>query len=264
MARDGARAAAGILVGSDHIAERLREAVDEPEVNAKVRLGPPGVDTELFAAIPREDGPAAPARPGRGAGARARMPADDESSWSRDRAEAAAAVAVACRDRRAAGRLRGQADRLEGGRPTGGRVAARPRPPSGRAAHPVRLRRLPRGHREPDHRLAEGDIEGSQGDRAPRAAHSRAGRRSRSSTSRRSWPTRRRTTPRLAGRRPGRSARAAASSTRRSGDSCRLATRWSSLRPTRRLSGWSPPRLRRPESCRFRRRIRARSRSAGR
>ena len=57
MARDGARAARGILVGSDHIAERLREAVDEPEVNAKVRLGPPGVDTELFAAIAREDGP---------------------------------------------------------------------------------------------------------------------------------------------------------------------------------------------------------------
>jgi glycosyltransferase involved in cell wall biosynthesis len=57
MARQGARAATGILVGSEHIAERLREAVDEPEVNAKVRLGPPGVDTELFRAIPREDGP---------------------------------------------------------------------------------------------------------------------------------------------------------------------------------------------------------------
>jgi glycosyltransferase involved in cell wall biosynthesis len=91
MARDGARAARGILVGSDHIAERLRETVDEPEVNAKVRLGPPGVDTDLFAAIPREDGPA-----------RLRDLADDlehgkdaaaaESSWSRDRNEAAGAV----------------------------------------------------------------------------------------------------------------------------------------------------------------------------
>ncbi|MDX6587929.1 MAG: hypothetical protein QOI31_2402 [Solirubrobacterales bacterium] len=92
MARDGARAARGILVGSDHIAKRLREAVDEPEVNAKVRLGPPGVDTELFAAIAREDAPE-----------RLRDLADDleqgkdaeaegESSWDRDRAEAAAAV----------------------------------------------------------------------------------------------------------------------------------------------------------------------------
>ncbi len=45
-------------MGSQHIADRLREAVDEPEVNAKVALGPPGVDTELFEAIPREDGPA--------------------------------------------------------------------------------------------------------------------------------------------------------------------------------------------------------------
>ena len=91
MARDGARAARGILVGSGHIAERLREAVDEPEVNAKVRLGPPGVDTELFAAIPREDGPERlrdlAERPGEGEDAEA-----DESSWSRDRAEAAAAV----------------------------------------------------------------------------------------------------------------------------------------------------------------------------
>jgi glycosyltransferase involved in cell wall biosynthesis len=60
-------------------------------VNAKVRPGPPGVDTELFAAIPREDGPA-----------RLRGLADEleggkdaeaeESSWSRDRAEGAAAV----------------------------------------------------------------------------------------------------------------------------------------------------------------------------
>lgn len=42
----------GILVGSSHIAERLREAVDDPDTNAKVRLGPPGVDTDLFAPIP--------------------------------------------------------------------------------------------------------------------------------------------------------------------------------------------------------------------
>ncbi|MGH2952150.1 MAG: glycosyltransferase family 4 protein [Solirubrobacterales bacterium] len=48
-AGEGARAANGILVGSGHIAARLREAVPDPAVQAKVRLGPPGVDTELFA-----------------------------------------------------------------------------------------------------------------------------------------------------------------------------------------------------------------------
>ncbi len=92
MASEGARAATGILVGSDHIAERLREAVDEPDVNSKVRLGPPGVDTNLFAAIPRDDGPR-----------RLRELAveltdaelgstDPVSSWTRDNAEAADAV----------------------------------------------------------------------------------------------------------------------------------------------------------------------------
>ncbi|MEJ7876677.1 MAG: glycosyltransferase family 4 protein [Solirubrobacterales bacterium] len=91
MARDGARAAAGILVGSDHIAERLREAVDEPEVNRKVALGPPGVDTELFEAIARDEGPE-----------RLRELAEDleaaddtagaDSSWARDPREAAVAV----------------------------------------------------------------------------------------------------------------------------------------------------------------------------
>ncbi|MDQ3729045.1 MAG: glycosyltransferase [Actinomycetota bacterium] len=91
MARDGARAAAGILVGSDHIAERLREAVDEPEVNQKVALGPPGVDTDLFEAIARDDGPG-----------RLRELAEDleaadadagaDSSWERDPLEAAEAV----------------------------------------------------------------------------------------------------------------------------------------------------------------------------
>ncbi len=92
MARDGARAATGILVGSDHIAERLREAVDEPEVNAKVRLGPPGVDTELFAAIAREDGPARLEDLATELEKAGEGDEDDESSWARDPSEAAGAV----------------------------------------------------------------------------------------------------------------------------------------------------------------------------
>ena len=51
-AREAAENAAGILVGSGHIADRLRQAVDEPPINAKVRLGPPGVDTDLFSPTP--------------------------------------------------------------------------------------------------------------------------------------------------------------------------------------------------------------------
>jgi glycosyltransferase involved in cell wall biosynthesis len=92
MARDGARAATGILVGSDHIAERLREAVDEPEVNAKVRLGPPGVDTELFAAIAREDGPARLRDLADELESGKDAPSAEDSSWARDRSEAVTAV----------------------------------------------------------------------------------------------------------------------------------------------------------------------------
>jgi glycosyltransferase involved in cell wall biosynthesis len=81
-AREAAEGAAGILVGSGHIAARLRRAVDEPAVNARVRLGPPGVDTELFA-------------PGGGRGAAVRPDASGGggSAWDRDSDAAAAAVA---------------------------------------------------------------------------------------------------------------------------------------------------------------------------
>ena len=51
-AQEACDGAAGILVGSGHIAARLRQAVDDPSTNAKVRLGPPGVDVDLFAPLP--------------------------------------------------------------------------------------------------------------------------------------------------------------------------------------------------------------------
>jgi glycosyltransferase involved in cell wall biosynthesis len=56
-AREAVASANGILVGSGHVAERLRQAVDDPETMAKVRLGPPGVDTELFAPVAPKDRP---------------------------------------------------------------------------------------------------------------------------------------------------------------------------------------------------------------
>ena len=55
FAREAVAGANGILVGSGHIEERLRLAVDDPETNAKVRLGPPGVDTELFRPMAAEE-----------------------------------------------------------------------------------------------------------------------------------------------------------------------------------------------------------------
>jgi glycosyltransferase involved in cell wall biosynthesis len=47
-AREGVDAAAGVLVGSRHTAESLWEAIGDPDLPTRTRLGPPGVDTELF------------------------------------------------------------------------------------------------------------------------------------------------------------------------------------------------------------------------
>jgi glycosyltransferase involved in cell wall biosynthesis len=48
-AREGMEAAAGVLVGSGHTAESLWAALaDLPDLPAKTRLGPPGVDVEEF------------------------------------------------------------------------------------------------------------------------------------------------------------------------------------------------------------------------
>jgi glycosyltransferase involved in cell wall biosynthesis len=48
FAREGIDAAAGVLVGSRHTAESLWEAIGDPDLPSRTRLGPPGVDTELF------------------------------------------------------------------------------------------------------------------------------------------------------------------------------------------------------------------------
>ncbi len=48
-AREGMEAAAGVLVGSGHTARSLWEALaDLPDLEAKTRLGPPGVDVDEF------------------------------------------------------------------------------------------------------------------------------------------------------------------------------------------------------------------------
>ena len=48
-AREGILGAQTVLVGSGHIAARLYSTIDEPELKSRVRLGPPGVNVEIFA-----------------------------------------------------------------------------------------------------------------------------------------------------------------------------------------------------------------------
>jgi glycosyltransferase involved in cell wall biosynthesis len=55
-AREGLARARGILVGSRHTAESLFSTLADPSLPERTRLGPPGVDVELFA--PRERAPA--------------------------------------------------------------------------------------------------------------------------------------------------------------------------------------------------------------
>jgi glycosyltransferase involved in cell wall biosynthesis len=52
-AREGLEPARAILVGSRHTADGLWEVLDDPAVQEKTRLGPPGVDADEF--VPRAD-----------------------------------------------------------------------------------------------------------------------------------------------------------------------------------------------------------------
>jgi len=101
LAREGLDGARGILVGSRHTAESLWEALADPRVPERTRLGPPGVDVERFA--PRDPvaaGAGVAALVERlGAGAALQAPS---SAFARD--ERAAAHAL--------GRLEPQRDRL--------------------------------------------------------------------------------------------------------------------------------------------------------
>jgi glycosyltransferase involved in cell wall biosynthesis len=52
-AREGLEPAEAILVGSLHTANSLWGALKDPAIEARTRLGPPGVDVELFKPLPR-------------------------------------------------------------------------------------------------------------------------------------------------------------------------------------------------------------------
>ena len=82
-AQEACDGAAGILVGSGHIAARLRQAVDDPATNAKVRLGPPGCRHAPVRADPALGAARWPSRRSRPACASStRRPAG--RSWDRD------------------------------------------------------------------------------------------------------------------------------------------------------------------------------------
>jgi len=90
-AREGLAGARGVLVGSRHTGESLWAALDEPGLEAKTRLGPPGVEVTRFA--PRERAEAAAGL----AALRDRLAAspdgsDAGSSFARSTAEAAEAL----------------------------------------------------------------------------------------------------------------------------------------------------------------------------
>jgi len=87
-AREGLAPARGVLVGSRHTAESLWEAMGDPELPDRTRLGPPGVDVEQFRPMPD-----ARARVAALAGELDHEPPSAvESAFSRDPREAAAAL----------------------------------------------------------------------------------------------------------------------------------------------------------------------------
>jgi glycosyltransferase involved in cell wall biosynthesis len=87
-AREGIDAASGVLVGSRHTAESLWETIGDPGLPARTRLGPPGVDTELFRPLARE------ARAGRLAELAVRVAAEKEGGGAFARDTRAAADAI--------------------------------------------------------------------------------------------------------------------------------------------------------------------------
>ena len=90
-AREGIVAGSGVLVGSRHTAESLWDALGDPGLPARTRLGPPGVDTELFAPRPPAEALAA-LRALAGALGQESGEAVAAGAWGRDPSRAADAL----------------------------------------------------------------------------------------------------------------------------------------------------------------------------
>jgi glycosyltransferase involved in cell wall biosynthesis len=91
-AREGIASAKGVLVGSRHTAMSLWQALDDQELAARTRLGPPGVDVESFG--PRDPAPAAAGLERLAASLRAQQPraAGGANAFDRDSGLAAEAI----------------------------------------------------------------------------------------------------------------------------------------------------------------------------
>ncbi len=83
-AREGLARAQTVLVGSRHTAESLWEAMDDPSLPGRTRLGPPGVEVELFRPRPRPEAAAAVRRLARGLQDAEPEAGDPASSFARD------------------------------------------------------------------------------------------------------------------------------------------------------------------------------------
>lgn len=93
-AQEGIARANGVLVGSRHVARSLWEALDDPQLPARTRLGPPGVDGSAFRPLPPEQATESLrglAEQLRGLAAAGSV-APDDSVFARDETGAAAAV----------------------------------------------------------------------------------------------------------------------------------------------------------------------------
>jgi glycosyltransferase involved in cell wall biosynthesis len=81
-ALEGLAGANGVLVGSRHTAESLWEVTGDPELPARTRLGPPGVDVHSFRPRRREEARAGLAR------LADRIAAGEEAAWGGERGAA--------------------------------------------------------------------------------------------------------------------------------------------------------------------------------
>ncbi len=92
-AREGTNAAAGILAGSSHTARALFEVVPDPELRARTRLGPPGVDVHRFRPHPEPEALAdLSALASRLAAERPQDPEESDDSFGRDGPAVASAL----------------------------------------------------------------------------------------------------------------------------------------------------------------------------
>jgi glycosyltransferase involved in cell wall biosynthesis len=99
FAREGLAAARAVLVGSQHTARSLWAALADPQLPARTRLGPPGVDVHSFrparaedAATALQEGAAALASRLRAAAARSEPGAQSAGAFARDELAAAQAL----------------------------------------------------------------------------------------------------------------------------------------------------------------------------